>query len=93
MLDLQFLKTRGPISHRKGCRYQSNGYLYCLSKIPSLRTLSFHWSKGLSLQEVRDCLGHLRKIKIFNAADFQASMVKLRERLPNIVAVGVNVRS
>ncbi|CAG7733750.1 unnamed protein product [Allacma fusca] len=42
---------------------------YCLSKIPSLRSLSFQWNEGLSLEEVR-CLGHLREIKIDNASEF-----------------------
>ncbi|CAG7829625.1 unnamed protein product [Allacma fusca] len=58
---------------------------YCLSKIPSLKTISFHWNEALTVQEVRDCLGHLQKIIILNGAAFQEIMEELRKSLPGII--------
>ncbi|CAG7650744.1 unnamed protein product [Allacma fusca] len=61
--------------------------IYCFSKIPSLRCLSFHWNGDLSVNEVRDCLGHLQKIKIRAGAEFQNLKEVFLESMPNVVAV------
>ncbi|CAG7830674.1 unnamed protein product [Allacma fusca] len=62
--------------------------LHCLSKIPSLRAFTFQWNGQLSVQEVRDCLGHLEKITILNGVRFPEIIEELRELLPNTFEVG-----
>ncbi|CAG7817109.1 unnamed protein product [Allacma fusca] len=59
--------------------------IYCLAKIPTLKSVAFCWNKNLSIQEVRDCLGHLEKISIFssNVKEFSQALSPL-ESMPNV---------
>jgi hypothetical protein len=36
--------------------------------LPALKDLAFYWNDGLSVQNIRDCLGHLNAIKVFQSS-------------------------
>ncbi|CAG7819596.1 unnamed protein product [Allacma fusca] len=58
---------------------------HCLSKVSKLRQLSFYWNKDLSASLLRDSLGHLQRIVIYDHArqEFQDAMAQVTETLPN----------
>jgi hypothetical protein len=61
-----------------------------LSKIPTLKYLTFDWDEEMSVEVVRDCLSRLKKINIPNGVgNFKEAMNQLRKSLPGVQVVHV----
>ncbi|CAG7825195.1 unnamed protein product [Allacma fusca] len=58
---------------------------HSLPRVPKLRQIYFFWNESLSAPLLRDYLGHLERIVIWNPRDhkFQVAMAQVAEMVPN----------
>ncbi|CAG7823114.1 unnamed protein product [Allacma fusca] len=66
---------------------------HCLPRVPKLRQIYFFWNESLSAPLLRDYLGHLERIVIWNLPDhkFQVAMAQVAEMFPEVSSLTFSI--
>jgi hypothetical protein len=54
---------------------------HCLSKVPKLKSVTFKWEDGLSPETIRDHLGHVELIKVYQCSFFENKILEEKDRI------------